>query len=264
METVSFYSYKGGVGRSLLITNTARFLSLSGRRVVVLDLDLEAPGLLYKLGDAEAREVATRGERLGIVDYLADLFETGAPPASLDPYLVTVPTPPELDGFIRLLPAGSAPHPRYWERLEALAELRRAREPDLDLAMVLMELAGRIEAELAADYLLIDTHSGVTEFGGLATTALADRVVCLTLASDECLDGTRAVLDALRGAERPPGRGAVTVDVLLHRVGEASQEQTRRLAEHVGVSKLAAVLHHDVEGVDKWPPIGAEWIAQSF
>jgi hypothetical protein len=104
----------------------------------------------------------------------------------------------------------------------------------------------------------------VTEFGGLATTALADRVVCLTLASDECLDGTRAVLDALRGAERPPGRGAVTVDVLLHRVGEASQEQTRRLAEHVGVSKLAAVLHHDVEGVEKWPPIGAEWIAQSF
>lgn len=192
METVSFYSYKGGVGRSLLITNTARFLSLSGRRVVVLDLDLEAPGLLYKLGDAEGR----RGRRARGVPRRRRLSRR-----------------PVRDGHApcvaRFLPrhgahaarpgwhhppaaAGAAPHPRYWERLEALAELRRAREPDLDLAMVLLDLAGRIEEELAADYLLIDARTGVTELGGLATTALSDRVVCLTLASDECLDGTLA------------------------------------------------------------------------
>jgi len=279
VETVSFYSYKGGVGRSLLITNTARFLSLSGRRVVVLDLDLEAPGLLYKLGDAEAREAAARGERLGVVDYLADLFETGAPPASLDPYLVTVPTPPDLDGSIRLLPAGAAPHPRYWERLEALGELRRAREPDLDLAMVLLDLAGRIEEELTADYLLIDARTGVTELGGLATTALADRVVCLTLASDECLDGTRAALDALRGAERPPGRGPVTVEVLLSRVGSMRYGDKEQFATSLGVRTLSAVLHHDHEGVEREPRVGtthiaerrsgllmdtAEWIAKTF
>jgi len=262
VETVSFYSYKGGVGRSLLITNTARFLSLSGRRVVVLDLDLEAPGLLYKLGDAEAREAAARGERPGVVDYLADLFETGTPPASLDSYLVTVPTPPDLDGTIRLLPAGAAPHPRYWERLEALAELRRAREPDLDLAMVLLDLAGRIEEELAADYLLIDARTGVTELGGLATTALSDRVVCLTLASDECLDGTRAALDALRGAERPPGRGPVTVEVLLSRVGPMRYGDAARVASSLGLQNLSAVLHHDHEGVEREPRIGVAHIAE--
>ena len=49
METVAFYSYKGGVGRTLLVANTAQFLALSGRRVVVLDLDFEAPACMRSL-----------------------------------------------------------------------------------------------------------------------------------------------------------------------------------------------------------------------
>ena len=36
METVAFYSYKGGVGRTLLVANTAQFLAMTGRRVVAL------------------------------------------------------------------------------------------------------------------------------------------------------------------------------------------------------------------------------------
>ena len=44
METIAFYSYKGGVGRSLLVANAARFLGMLGKRVVALDLDFEAPG----------------------------------------------------------------------------------------------------------------------------------------------------------------------------------------------------------------------------
>lgn len=52
MQTIAFYSYKGGVGRSLLVANAARFLGMLGKRVVALDLDVEAPGLHYKLGRA--------------------------------------------------------------------------------------------------------------------------------------------------------------------------------------------------------------------
>jgi len=48
METVSFYSYKGGIVRTLLVANTAQFLAMSGRKVVALDLDLEAPGAAPK------------------------------------------------------------------------------------------------------------------------------------------------------------------------------------------------------------------------
>jgi len=42
---VTFYSFKGGVGRTLALANTALLLAKHGRKVLVIDADLEAPGL---------------------------------------------------------------------------------------------------------------------------------------------------------------------------------------------------------------------------
>ncbi len=47
MFIVSFYSYKGGVGRTATLLNTAWFMALRGRRIALLDLDLEAPRLSF-------------------------------------------------------------------------------------------------------------------------------------------------------------------------------------------------------------------------
>src|SRR5258708_1786754 len=42
---MTFYSYKGGTGRSMALANFAWLLAASGRRVLAIDWDLEAPGL---------------------------------------------------------------------------------------------------------------------------------------------------------------------------------------------------------------------------
>ena len=42
---VSFYSLRGGVGRSTALAYTGRILAAKGRKVVCVDMDLEAPGL---------------------------------------------------------------------------------------------------------------------------------------------------------------------------------------------------------------------------
>ncbi|MBK9647584.1 MAG: P-loop NTPase [Deltaproteobacteria bacterium] len=42
---VAFYSFKGGVGRSTLVGIMAWQLARLGKRVVCVDLDVEAPGL---------------------------------------------------------------------------------------------------------------------------------------------------------------------------------------------------------------------------
>src|SRR5437867_1838855 len=42
---VTFYSFKGGVGRSMALVNVAEILADRGYRVIVCDWDLEAPGL---------------------------------------------------------------------------------------------------------------------------------------------------------------------------------------------------------------------------
>jgi hypothetical protein len=44
-KIITFYSYKGGTGRSMALANVAWILATNGRRVLVVDWDLEAPGL---------------------------------------------------------------------------------------------------------------------------------------------------------------------------------------------------------------------------
>ncbi len=42
---VTFYSYKGGTGRTMAMANIAGLLSRRGKSVLVVDFDLESPGL---------------------------------------------------------------------------------------------------------------------------------------------------------------------------------------------------------------------------
>jgi Mrp family chromosome partitioning ATPase len=44
-RVVTFYSYKGGTGRSMALANVAWILASAGNRVLAIDWDLEAPGL---------------------------------------------------------------------------------------------------------------------------------------------------------------------------------------------------------------------------
>jgi len=44
-QVVTFYSYKGGTGRTMSLANVAWILAANGKRVLVVDWDLESPGL---------------------------------------------------------------------------------------------------------------------------------------------------------------------------------------------------------------------------
>ncbi len=188
METVAFYSYKGGVGRTLLLTNTARFLAMSGKKVVALDLDFEAPGLHYKLG-IEGRV------KTGAVDIILQGLK-GEAPESIREAFVEVTLPTHQDGKLWVLPAGPAPLLQYWASLTQLQQILIERQGD-GLLEAVLDLQMRIEEELSPDILLVDARTGVTELGGFATTALSDRVVLITAMNRESLDGIKAVAEAL-------------------------------------------------------------------
>ncbi|MCD4742175.1 MAG: P-loop NTPase [Desulfobacteraceae bacterium] len=49
MKTITFYSYKGGVGRTMALANIAHRLAQKGKKIGMMDLDLEAPGLSLML-----------------------------------------------------------------------------------------------------------------------------------------------------------------------------------------------------------------------
>ncbi|MDB9484844.1 AAA family ATPase, partial [Dolichospermum circinale CS-537/05] len=62
---VTFFSFKGGVGRTTALVATALTLARNGHRVAIVDLDLEAPGLstiFFK----------DKVENFGVIDYLLE------------------------------------------------------------------------------------------------------------------------------------------------------------------------------------------------
>lgn len=209
MKTIVFYSYKGGTGRTLVLANVARYLQQFNQRVFMVDFDLEAPGLHHKL---ELTNVDG-----GVVDYLLDIQSNGRAPAQLAPYVVEVPGTEASQAPALVMPAGRAPSAEYARRLGQLDwhELFYGERPIGVPAF--LELKAQIEAQYEPDFLLIDARTGITEIGGVATTILADTVVCLTLNNRENLAGTRMVLRAL--AAGAPGR-AVQLIPALSRVPE--------------------------------------------
>src|SRR5512145_2138789 len=89
---VSFYSFKGGVGRSTLLAATASQLASRGHHVAVVDLDLEAPGLASLFGVTTAR---------GVLHFVVD--QLAAESGDLSDCFAPVPSQP----LINVFPAGS-------------------------------------------------------------------------------------------------------------------------------------------------------------
>lgn len=115
MRTITFYSYKGGTGRSLLLANLALLAARLGQKVVALDFDLEAPGLSYKFFPRK------RPRAEGVVGWLRDAL-AGETPVDLDGYLVDIPvaSPFVEGGWLKLMPAGRAPSLNYFQDLRRL------------------------------------------------------------------------------------------------------------------------------------------------
>jgi hypothetical protein len=68
---LTFYSYKGGTGRSMALANVAWMLALNNKRVLVIDWDLEAPGV-HRYFHPFLEDKELRSSR-GLIDFVEDL-----------------------------------------------------------------------------------------------------------------------------------------------------------------------------------------------
>jgi MinD-like ATPase involved in chromosome partitioning or flagellar assembly len=218
MNTITFYSYKGGTGRSLALANAARYLARLEFRVVALDFDLEAPGLHYKFStSSDGKALAAKA---GVVDYLHSFIIDGQLPNSLKDFTVDVTVPGSDKPLIQLIPAGRGPSKEYWSKLSRINWHELFYSRGAKGVQVFLDLKERIHDELKPDFLLIDSRTGITEMGGVATTLLADKVISLVLPSRENLEGARAVLRSLRRSRRESGAGELEIMVALSRLPE--------------------------------------------
>lgn len=201
MKTITFYSFKGGVGRSLTLSNMALWLADEMKaKVCVIDFDLEAPGLPYKFEDLQN---PTDQERLshteGIVEYIDEFNQTGIPPTDFTRFYLPFTT--QKGNPITLIPAGNVQQTDYWRKLfeinwQKLFEYDPATGYSQGL-LLLEDLKGRIENELAPDFLLIDSRTGLTETASITLKLMADKAVLVGINNPENQDGLFWVLRSL-------------------------------------------------------------------
>jgi tetratricopeptide (TPR) repeat protein len=232
----TFYSYKGGVGRSLALLNVAYTLAGRGRHVLMIDMDLEAPGISGFLRRHDEVEIPQSPLEPGVLTLLEaaiqnlpgtdeGLSEATAALPPLRDLLWSVRAErlealkPKLGLLGRLDVLGAELSEGYFQRLENLG----LKNLDYDGIVRLSKLlriyfkAHRFPhrplgvedfeepTQTPYDYILIDSRTGVTEIGGLCVGPLADRLVVLTGLNDQNLEGTATLLKEI-GVELRPRR----------------------------------------------------------
>lgn len=207
-QIVTFYSYKGGTGRSLCLANLAvRLARKHDRRVIAIDWDLDAPGLhqYFRIPKSGVKR------RPGVIDYLQtyrENYKKGLvhcnPP--LEDYLGKAAN--DLDkqlavkgentfSSLRIMTAGK------------FNKSFRPRVADLDWNLFFEEEDGaeamdvlRAQLKEAADLILIDARSGVTDLTSVPLLALPDRLVVFFGANRQDMEGTRGILNVVAKARK--------------------------------------------------------------
>jgi tetratricopeptide (TPR) repeat protein len=204
---VTFYSFKGGVGRSMAVANVADILARQGLRVLTIDFDLEAPGLeqYFQIDHRSAR----RGP--GLLDLLLAYkrwMSVAAAPGEeaafrrLDDFILPIFPKLPAGGRLDLLHAGRREPKEEMDRYASA--LRSFDWQDFYFnwdGELLFEFLRRELASPRYDLVIVDSRTGVTEMGGICTYQLADVIVLFTGANHQSRRGT---LDVVRDFESLP------------------------------------------------------------
>lgn len=201
----TFYSYKGGVGRTMALANVAELFAREGMKVLMIDWDLEAPGL-ERFFFPENRVGEIREER-GLMDMLLDYKDLMREKLDLsDPENL----PFEKPGIVGENTIDVYPDDPN-RQLCLMTAGRRSREDPAAYPQTVQQFDWqdfythwqgeaymewfRHQCEGIADVVLIDSRTGVTEMGGVCTYHLADVVALFCAANDQNIRGT---LDMVR------------------------------------------------------------------
>lgn len=215
-QIITFYSYKGGTGRTMALANVACLLAQrlppDGKGVLVVDWDLEAPGLhRYFRGRGASGADDPNDERAGLIDlfyeidrktdaHLARARASGAAPDSeelaravLDEIRLGDYVLPTEVGSLGLLKAGR------FERKNPEAYSARVNTFRWEALYQKSPKLIRVLAERLAEqyrYVLIDSRTGITDISGICTMLLPEKLVVVFTPNRQSL------LGGLRLAER--------------------------------------------------------------
>jgi CobQ/CobB/MinD/ParA nucleotide binding domain. len=191
MKTIAFYSYKGGVGRTLALVNIANRLAEFGKKVCIIDFDLEAPGLECKY----QRYIGQDSLKKGIVDYIHK-FATEGKIDDIKDYALSISLP-ATNANLNFIPAGNSSNSDYWKKLSRINWWNLFYEKDSMGIQFFLNMKEQIKDAFDPDFLLIDNRTGITETSALTMSLLSDSIVVLAANNQENITGSQRVIDSL-------------------------------------------------------------------
>jgi MinD-like ATPase involved in chromosome partitioning or flagellar assembly len=236
MYTVTFYSFKGGVGRTMALVNTAVELAQRGHKILIVDFDLEAPGIAtYPL-------LASSSETRGIVDYVTEYLEK-----NIAPEVSEFVTQCDIGGHELYVMSAGRRDAQYSTRLNSISwsNLYSARE-----GYLLFEDLKQQWQQHGYQYVLIDSRTGHTDVGGICTRQLPDAVVLMFFPNDQNLSGLATVTQEIRRELSEPYAPNITLHFCASNVPDIDDEDNilqRKIADARALLQCPGepiVIHH--------------------
>ena len=214
MYVTTFYSFKGGVGRTMALVNVAVDLARRGRRVLAVDFDLEAPGL-----DTFDLPGASRTTP-GMIDFVSAYLDTGQAPRA-DQYVFESPGIGTGGGGLWVMPSG-VHQDSYAERLARIDWGLLYEQHDGYL--LFEDLKEQWREFVQPDYVLIDSRTGHTDVGGICTRQLPDAVVTLFFPNAQNLRGLTKVVRDIRAERSAPRNKVIDLHFVMSNVPDLDDE----------------------------------------
>ena len=203
MDIISFFSYKGGVGRTYLTMQIARCLAGLGKRVIVVDFDFDAPGI-PGIFQKNSKEVGLEGEKEGYYDNIKggiydliiefmihkDKSNQNEFLKRLENYLIPIEEEGmikddagKVKGSIRILASGKI-NPTYLidvSSVEWMHLVTAANKEDSLLTFLEDSLFPALnQIKEKPDYLLFDSRAGITHYGGILQNVAKHQCMIVT------------------------------------------------------------------------------------
>jgi MinD-like ATPase involved in chromosome partitioning or flagellar assembly len=184
-KIISVHSFRGGTGKSNITANLAAHAALQGKRVAIVDTDIQSPGIHVLFGLDEAKMGHTLNEYLrGECGIQAVAHSVGSGGEGGDGVRQLIKQ------SIWLIPSSINGK-----------EISRVIKTGYDVG-VLNKGFNSLSKELALDYLFIDTHPGLNE-ETLLSVAISDVLIIILRPDQQDFQGTAVTVDIARGLDVP-------------------------------------------------------------
>lgn len=198
-KVITFYSFKGGMGRTTALAAVALCMAQQGKNVLAIDTDIEAPGLATIFLSEEE-------EKKGTVDYMLEaavvpegesINMSGMISQINDPVLLE-----NIPGKLFIIPAGTV-DAEYLQKL-ARIDFQDTVPGNLkkQITRLISEAVDTIGQICKIDYVLLDSRAGFHDMGGVVTAQIPHGVVLFGKDSRQSWQGMEMVLRSISFSQK--------------------------------------------------------------